>query len=203
MKYSFLIWGGLLALFSHPLLAWNDFESTSPNRGLYAIGGFGYGAVSLSQEQYQSRSNIAYHGALAYQFGRNVGLEVGYMRFPEVVKKEVQASEDQFFSGDFAAMGWTILAKLVYPASKAFDLYAKGGIALASMHSELCHGTYGCLSSFGVNTNVYQMLPMATVGFDYYIDRRVSLGLEGRLTLRAGLYAQMETGLLNLTYRLS
>jgi hypothetical protein len=203
MRYPFLMLGGLFALLTSPLLAWNDFGPTSLNRGLYVIGGFGYGVVSLSQEQYKSRSNIAYHGALAYQLNRNLGVEIGYMRFPEVVKKEVAASEDQFFAGDFAAMGWTALAKFVYPASRTFDLYAKGGIALASMHSELCHGTYGCLSSFGVNANVYQMLPMATVGFDYYIDRRVSLGLEGRLTLRAGLYAQMETGLLNVTYRLS
>lgn len=175
-------------------------QGMNPNYGLYATGGLGYGITSVPHAVYRSRGGLSAQAALSYQFFQYFAVEGGYIELPAIATR-LSNLGDGFDRFDLHA--WTLLLKLIWPIKTRVDLFLKAGAAATTMQAQLCGDNLSCVEAFSVHADTYQILPMGSVGFDYYLDKRVSLGVEGRFTLRASDYPAQQVAFINLTYKLS
>lgn len=192
-----------LSLIAHFVFALEPIDlgqGMNPNYGLYATGGLGYGITSVPHAVYRSRGGLSAQAALSYQFFQYFAVEGGYIELPAIATR-LSNLGDGFDRFDLHA--WTLLLKLIWPIKTRVDLFLKAGAAATTMQAQLCGDNLSCVEAFSVHADTYQILPMGSVGVDYYLDKRVSLGVEGRFTLRASDYPAQQVAFINLTYKLS
>lgn len=176
--------------------------------GFYAVGGFGYGFVSARSGRsfrsgsgayyadYDSRDDIAYALSAGYQFNSALGVEAGYMVFPTI--KTVPVYYGHHYEWHTSAI--TVLGRYAYHLAGRASLTAGGGVAVMSRVSKVC-GLGTCNAQLEDRSDFYQVVPMFALGADYKMGKKVTLGLEGQITSKAGIYPEMHVAMLNLRYQ--
>lgn len=191
---------GLIARLSFALEPIDLGYGMNRGHGLHVTGGLGYGMTSVPRAVYRFRGGFSAQAALSYQFFQYFAVEGGYIELPAIATRS-QKLGDGFDRFDLHA--WTLLLKFIWPVKTRIDLFLKAGAAATTMEAQICGDNLSCFEAFSVHADTYQILPMGSVGVDYYLDKRVSLGLEGRFTLKAADYPAQQVAFINLTYKLS
>ncbi len=171
--------------------------------GFYAVSGLGYGATSVppgyEKSFFKSRDSLVYALSVGYQINKALGVEVGYMKLPSERSVLLNPPDGDYARGYLSAI--TLLGRYTQPLSSDFDLIVGAGISVISAQDALCDGGY-CDQSSRISTDFYQVAPTFSLGANYHLNKKVSLGVEGRMTTHAAVYPETYTGLVNLSYRL-
>jgi opacity protein-like surface antigen len=166
--------------------------------GFYAVGGFGYGSIrETPAASFDTRADIAYALSVGYQINKVLGVEAGYMVFPSV--RGLASPVGGYTRTNTSAI--TLLGRYTHALSSEFDLTAGAGVSVMSREEGQCSGGY-CDDPFDRAADFQQVIPTFSLGANYHVNNKVSLGVEGRMTTRAALYPETYTGLVNLSYRL-
>ena len=166
--------------------------------GLYAVGGFGYGSVRATPAaEFDTRADFAYALSVGYQINKMLGVEAGYMAFPSV---RTVADYGDYVRENTTAM--TLLGRYTHAVSSEFDLTAGAGVSILSASARICNGGV-CNEADRFSTDFYQVVPTFSLGTNYHVNNKVSLGIEGRMTTRAAVYPETYTGLVNVSYKFS
>lgn len=84
--------------------------------------------------------------------------------------------------------------------SSGFDLTAGASVSILSSSETRCEGGF-CHENLRASTDFYQVVPTFALGANYHVNNKVGLGVEGRMTTRAAVYAETYTALVNLSYK--
>ena len=167
------------------------------------MGALGYGVMSVplgyEKSFFKSRDSLIYALSVGYQINKALGVEVGYMKLSSERAVLLNPPGGDYAPGYLSAI--TLLGRDTQPLSSDFDLIVGGGISAISAQDALCDGGY-CDQSSGISTDFYQVVPTFSLGANYHLNKKVSLGVEGRMTTHAAVYPETYIGLVNLSYRL-
>lgn len=125
---------------------------------------------------------------------------MGYMKLPSERPVLLSVPDGEYARGYLSAI--TLLGRYTHVLSSKFDLTV--GASVSVMSREIGHCSDGhCDDPFNFATDFCQVVPAFSLGDNYHLKDKVSVGVEGRMTTRAADYPETYTGLVNLSYRLS
>lgn len=161
-------------------------QSSNDSAGVFISGNLGYGSVDQEKSDYApvqpnsiDNSGVAWNINLGYQFNKNIAIEGGYTQFADTVAKFDNINGTGINGTNKTSLsGFGADAKLIFPVSDQFDLFAKGG-AIDLHESQLAKVA-------GVSEKVTgsAWTPELGVGAAYNLTKNVSLSLQDIYTLK-------------------